>query len=64
MVVPRHLFTNNPHSYFKLIRCTPIDDQTVARHGPDARGPQLWLSHVMPACWLCRASPLDCRPFD
>jgi hypothetical protein len=38
------------HSYFKLIRYTAIDDQTAARHGPDARGPQLWLSHVMPAC--------------
>jgi hypothetical protein len=27
------------HSYFKLIRCTPIDGQTTARHRPDARGP-------------------------
>jgi hypothetical protein len=34
-----HLFTNNPHSYFKLICSTPIDGQTVARHGLDARGP-------------------------
>jgi hypothetical protein len=25
------------HSYFKLICCTPIDGQTAARHGPDAR---------------------------
>jgi hypothetical protein len=30
-----------PHSYFKLIHCTLIDGQTAARHGPDARGPQL-----------------------
>jgi hypothetical protein len=50
-----------PHSYFKLIRCTPIDGQTVARHGPDARGPQLWPRHVMPACWLCRVSSLARR---
>jgi hypothetical protein len=49
-VVQRHFFTNNPHSYFKLIRCTPIDGQTAARHGPDARGPQLWPKHVMSAC--------------
>jgi hypothetical protein len=41
-----------PHSYFKLICCTPID----------ACGPQPWLMHVMPACWLCRASLLARRP--
>jgi hypothetical protein len=46
-----------PHSYFKLICCTPIDDQTAAQHGP-----QLWPRHVMPACWLCRTSPLARRP--
>jgi hypothetical protein len=34
-----------PYNYFKLICCTPIDGQTTARHGPDARGPR----HVMPA---------------
>jgi hypothetical protein len=50
-----------PHNYFKLICCTPIDDQTVARHGPDARGPQLWPRHIMLACWLCRTSPLARR---
>jgi hypothetical protein len=51
-----------PYSYFKLIRRTPIDGQTTARHGPDARGPQLWPRHVMPACWLCWSSPSACRP--
>jgi hypothetical protein len=51
-----------PHSYFKLTRCTPIDGQTATRHGPDARGPQLWLRHVMPTCWLCQASQLARRP--
>jgi hypothetical protein len=45
-----------PHIYSKLIRCTPIDGQTTARHGPDARRPQLWPKHVMPAYWLCRAN--------
>jgi hypothetical protein len=39
----------NPHSYFKLTRYTPLDSQTAAQHGPDAREPQLWLRHVMPA---------------
>jgi hypothetical protein len=39
-----------PHSYFKLIHCTLIDGQTATRHRPDARGPQLWSRHVMPAC--------------
>jgi hypothetical protein len=48
-----------PHKYFKLIRCTPKDSQTAARHGLDTRGPQLWL---MSDCWLCRASPLARRP--
>jgi hypothetical protein len=38
-----------PHSYFKLIRCTHIDDQMAVRHGPDAREPQLWPTHVMSA---------------
>jgi hypothetical protein len=38
-----------PHSYFKLICCTSIDGQT-ARHGPDARGSQLWPRYVMSAC--------------
>jgi hypothetical protein len=42
-----------PHSYFKLIRCTPIYGQTAAQHGADDRGPQLWSMHVMSACWLC-----------
>jgi hypothetical protein len=51
-----------PHSYFKLICCTPTDDQTAAPHGPHGRGPQLWLRHVMSACWLCRTSPLARRP--
>jgi hypothetical protein len=50
-----------PHSYFKLTRCTPIDGQTAARHGPDAREPQFWPRHVMPACWLCWASSLARR---
>jgi hypothetical protein len=36
-----------PHIYFKLIRYTPIDGQTAARHGPDARGQQLWPRHVL-----------------
>jgi hypothetical protein len=40
------------HSYFKLIRCMPINDQMVARHGPDARGPQLWPRHVTIGNWL------------
>jgi hypothetical protein len=39
-----------PHSYFKLIRCTPINSQTAAQHGPDTCGPQLWPRHIMPAC--------------
>jgi hypothetical protein len=51
-----------PHSYFKLICYTSIDSQTAARYGPDVRGPQLWSRHVMPACWLCRTSPLARRP--
>jgi hypothetical protein len=51
-----------PHSYFKLICCTPTYDQTAAPHGPHGRGPQLWPRHVMPACWLCRTSPLARRP--
>jgi hypothetical protein len=50
MVVPRHFFKIIPHNYFKLICCTSINGQTTARHGPDARGLQLWLRHVMPAC--------------
>jgi hypothetical protein len=41
IVFPRHLFTNNLSQLFQINRCTPIDGQTTARHGPDARGPQL-----------------------
>jgi hypothetical protein len=48
-VAPRHFLQITPHSYFKLT-CTPIDGQTATRHGPDARGPQLWPRHVMPTC--------------
>jgi hypothetical protein len=61
-VVPYHFLQITTHSYSKLIRCTPIDGQTTARHRPNARGPQLWPKHVMPAYWLCRVSPLARRP--
>jgi hypothetical protein len=65
MVVPRHIFTNNSSHLFEInpmhvIRCTQptstsqntpphIDGQTTVRHEPDARGPQLWPRHDMPA---------------
>jgi hypothetical protein len=50
IVVSRHLFQITLYNYFKLIRCTSIDGQTAARHGPDTHGPQLWARHVMSAC--------------
>jgi hypothetical protein len=33
------------HNYFKLIRCTPIDSQMVARHGPDTRSRHLFTNN-------------------
>jgi hypothetical protein len=34
-------FTNKPSQLFQLTCCMSIDGQTVARHEPYARGPQL-----------------------
>jgi hypothetical protein len=47
-VVVRYFFINNPSHLFKInplhvYRCHD------ARHGLDARGPQIWHKHVMPA---------------
>jgi hypothetical protein len=48
-VVPR-LFTNNPSHLFQI---NPLHAYRWPNGGPtglDARGPQLWPRHVMPAC--------------
>jgi hypothetical protein len=47
-------FTNNPSQLFQINPLHAYRWPNGARHGPDARGPQLWPRHVMSACLLCR----------